>query len=97
MAELNNRYAGIELYDADGKKVGTIAGLLTADDLHQYYVVEHGGFLGFGKSHSYVPADRTITSGGRRLDTEVPSSRFGELGWDEPPVDMTTVDHSATP
>ncbi|HEY7031436.1 MAG TPA: PRC-barrel domain-containing protein [Thermomicrobiales bacterium] len=97
MAELTDRYLGIELYGADGERIGTVAGLLTADDLAQYYVVEHGGFLGFGKRRYYVPAERGVATGGRRLDTDATESQFGALGWDTPPVDPASVHRVAAP
>jgi hypothetical protein len=86
MAELTDRYMGIELFGADNEKIGTVTGMLTADDLRQYYVVEHGGILGFGKSTYYVPADRGIATAGRRLDVDVTQAQFATLGWDRAPT-----------
>jgi hypothetical protein len=97
MAELTDRYTGIELYGSDGDKIGTVVGLLTSDDLHQYYVVDRGGFLGLGKTRYYVPADRGVAAGSRRLDADATVSQFGELGWDEPPVDPATIERVSTP
>jgi hypothetical protein len=97
MAQLTDRYTGIELYGTDGQKIGTVSGLLTSDELQQYYVVERGGFLGFGRSTYYVPADRGVATSSRRLDTDVRESQIGELGWDRPPVDLSNVERVTTP
>jgi hypothetical protein len=92
MAELTDRYLGIELHGLDGEKIGTVVGMLTDDQLHQYDVVERGGFLGFGKKTTYyVPADRGTATGGRRLDVDATAEQFPELGWDQAPGDLSAV------
>jgi hypothetical protein len=91
MAEMTERYMGIELFGSDEQKIGTVVGLLTTDDLHQYYVVESGGFLGFGKTRSYVPADRGVATGGRRLDVDATAAQFVDLGWDRAPAETSSA------
>jgi hypothetical protein len=87
MAEITERYKGIELYGSDGERIGTIVGQLTADDRHQYYVVERGGFLGFGKTRYYVPADRGVAAGSRRLNIDATAADLAGLGWDRSPTE----------
>jgi hypothetical protein len=87
VAELTHRYQGIALYGADGERIGTVVGLLTDDDRRQYYVTETGGFLGFGKRRAYVPAERGVATGSRRLDVDATAADVAGLGWDRSPTE----------
>lgn len=86
MAEMTDKYQGVELFDAEDEKIGTVSGMLTDDNLHQFYVVETGGLLGFKKTRYYVPAEAGVATGSQRLDAEVTKDQIDDLGWDRPPA-----------
>ena len=85
MAEMTEQYMGIEMFGQNDEKIGTVVGLLTADDRRQFYVVESGGFLGMGKSSYYIPAERGIATNDKRLDVDVTTDQLSTLGWDHLP------------
>ena len=87
MAELSDKYKGVELFGGDGEKIGTVAGLLVDDYRQQFYVVERGGLLGIGGSQYYVPADLGVATGSQRLDVEATEAEFVDLGWDRSPAE----------
>jgi sporulation protein YlmC with PRC-barrel domain len=45
--------------DKNGDTIGTVHDLLTDDAEHKvrFLIVDHGGFLGFGETRSFIPVD----------------------------------------
>ncbi|MDQ2757689.1 MAG: PRC-barrel domain-containing protein [Actinomycetota bacterium] len=54
-----NDVRGREVKDKDGEGIGKVADLLVDDleDKVRFFLVEHGGFLGFGEKTSLIPVD----------------------------------------
>ncbi|MDQ2739580.1 MAG: PRC-barrel domain-containing protein [Actinomycetota bacterium] len=50
---------GLTVKDKDGKKLGKVLDLLIDDEARKvrFMLVEHGGFLGFGDTKSFIPVD----------------------------------------
>lgn len=50
---------GLTVKDKDGQKLGKVHDLLIDDREHKvrFLLVEHGGFLGFGDTKSFIPVD----------------------------------------
>lgn len=80
MAELSEKYMGLNVFGPDDKKIGTVNGLLVDDDRRQYYVVESSGFLGRSRATYYVPAEKGVATGSQRLRVDTTADRFEELG-----------------
>ncbi len=87
MATTTDKYQGIELFGIDNEPIGTVAGLLTLEDRRQFYVVDAGGFLMFGKTRYYVPAGEGVATGSRRLEVAMTAADMEQRGWDQTPVD----------
>ena len=86
MAEMSDKYKGIELFGIDGEKVGTVSGLLVDESRRQYYVVDAGGSLGLGRTRYYVPAELGVATGSQRLEIELNGDQIAEMGWDRAPA-----------
>jgi len=54
-----NDIRGRKVKDKDGKDLGTVHDLLIDDseDKVRFLLIEHGGFLGFGETKSFIPVD----------------------------------------
>jgi hypothetical protein len=86
MSAMTDKYRGIDLFGDDGRRIGTVTGLLTGDDRRQHYVVETRGFLGRGGTRYYVPAEHGIATGSRRLEIAAREADLVAWGWNQPPI-----------
>jgi hypothetical protein len=59
---------GRTVKDKDGDAIGNVHDLLIDDGERKvrFLLVEHGGFLGFGRTNSFIPVDATPRSAGTR-------------------------------
>jgi sporulation protein YlmC with PRC-barrel domain len=50
---------GRDVLDKDGEQIGKVEGLLIDNQERKvrFLIVEHGGFLGFGQTKSFIPVD----------------------------------------
>ena len=85
-----NDIRGRVVKDKNGEAIGKVHDLLIddAEDKVRFLIVDHGGFLGFGETRSFIPVD-AIT---RITDEDVQIDHSGGHVADAPQYDPDLVD-----
>jgi sporulation protein YlmC with PRC-barrel domain len=83
---------GKTVRDRDGEKIGKIDDLLVDTEEHRtrFLRLEHGGVLGFGATHSFVPVETII-----RIDEDVHVDRSRDVVADAPRYDPEVTDEKS--
>ncbi|MBV9173461.1 MAG: YsnF/AvaK domain-containing protein [Chloroflexi bacterium] len=88
--------AGMDVYDANGDKVGTIDEVYDASDAGRSpsgggYLRVPTGFLGLGREH-HIPFSAIRNVEGDRINLNVSRDELDTLGYDQGPTDVDDVD-----
>ena len=77
---------GMDVYDRDGERVGSIARVYRPrpEVQGEVFVEVETGFLGFGRSF-YVPISHVREVDGERAHLDIAKDQLDQTGWDEQP------------
>lgn len=93
LADADEDVRGRTVTDADGEDLGEVEDLLIDEDGRRarMLVVEHGGLLGIGASHSYLPVDAVTSVEADRVRVNRSRDEIGAA----PAYDPDLVERSA--
>ncbi len=88
VARVEDDIRGRKVRDREGEELGEVKDLLVDDQEHRVRLlqVEHGGTLGFGAQHAFIPVDAITSIGAEEVVVDVTRERVAGAPTYDPEV-----------